>query len=92
VVFDAVFWVIVGAIVLSVTWAIWGQISDATSPTYRLRKDQWSCTLSHTLHFAGGGKTGTHQSRRVVCDQYTRSSLATPADRLRGQGGYLPWP
>lgn len=72
--FDAVFWLVVGAFVLAVAWGVWSQVGDAMAASWRLRKDQWSCTSSHTLTFSEVSRLGhVHTSRRELCDQYTRA-------------------
>ena len=75
-VINACFYV-VGAIILClVGWGLWRAWDDATSPVFKLRKDQWTCSSTRTRTITSvGGKFGrVHTSAVTTCDQYSRSS------------------
>ncbi len=76
------FWAIVVAVLVAVTGAFWEEIADAYAPSYRLKKDDWSCTASHRMLIIAEGRFGRGGRGRVYCDQYTRTYGRTPVVRV----------
>ena len=76
------FLIVGGAVVAIIAWVFWRAWDDTMSPTYRIRRDQWTCTDARTRSFAiMDGKYGSpHTQSQTTCWQYTRTGR-TPLAR-----------
>jgi hypothetical protein len=71
---NLVFYLVGAAIVVVAAWTLWRAWDDVTAATYRIRKDQWTCSQSRTRTAAlmDGQYGRIHNITQVTCDQYTR--------------------
>ena len=70
--FDVAMYAVEVMVVLVFAWAVWHGWMDVTSPTYRLRKDEWTCTQTDTRAFVEASRAGVSTSHASKCVQYTR--------------------
>lgn len=69
--------VFLAGLILALPFLAWGAWQDHKSPTFALRKDEWSCSMSHREVYTTTmmvGKVAVPQVHtRTVCDDWRRN-------------------
>lgn len=69
------FLIVGGAILAIIAWVLWRALDDTMASTYRIRRDQWTCTDARTRSYSVmDGKYGrVYPQSQTTCWQYTRN-------------------